>query len=176
MLNNLLLYRILIVNVCGAAILVWAGLQGYIREIYTEDSSHISMVIVVLFLVGLWSVHTRAGKVSKSLNELKAGRKVDVDAVKFLAKGEHINDIANWLVTLGLIGTVVGIIMALSSIDPNTMASATGVQTAIGHLIGGMKVAVYTTLVGAYFGLWLEINRRVLTTATILMIEDARKA
>lgn len=176
MLNNLLIYRLLVVNFCGACLVAWATVQGYTMEIIREDTSYISLVIIGLFLAGLYTVSTRAYKVSKNLNALKAGQSIDVNSVKFLAKGEHVNDISNWLVTLGLLGTVIGFIMALASMDQGQMATAAGVQASIGQLVGGMKVAIYTTLVGAFFGLWLDVNRRILATATVLMLEDAKRS
>lgn len=175
MLSNLLIYRLLILNISAVAVMVWAGLQGYVREVIVGDTSRITVAIIVLFLIGMWSIGVRTWKVSTSLNRLKAGKTVDADGIKFLAKGEHIDDISSWLVTLGLLGTVVGFIMALASMDQSAMSTAQGVQQSIGQLVGGMKVAIYTTLAGGVFGLWLDINRRILKTATVLMIQDAAK-
>lgn len=176
MLNNLLIYRMLIVNACVGAFLVWAGIQGYVGEIVWGDTSRITLAIIGLFAIGMWSLGVRTFKVSKMLNRLKEGKNVDISSVKFAAKGEHIDDISGWLVTLGLIGTVIGFIMALSSMDQSAMATAQGVQGAIGTLVEGMQVAIYTTLAGAFFGLWLDINRRILKTATALMLEDAKES
>lgn len=176
MLNNLLIYRMLVVNTCVAALFIWATMQGYVQTIIEGDSSRITLGIIGLFAIGIWSLGVRTFKVSTVLNRLKRGEAVSVDAAKFIAKGEHIDDISGWLVTLGLIGTVVGFIMALSSMDQGAMATAQGVQAAIGKLVEGMQVAIYTTLAGAFFGLWIDINRRILKTATILMIEDSNSS
>lgn len=172
MLNNLLLYRLVVVNGSAAALLVWAWMQGYVETVVYGDTSRITYAIIALFAIGMWSIALRSWKVSKAFNAIKRGDVADLSPVKFIAKGDHIDDISMWLVTLGLIGTVVGFIMAIGALDTGALATAQGVQQSISQMMGGMKVAIYTTLVGSVLGLWLDVNRRILKTATICMIED----
>jgi hypothetical protein len=171
--KNHLAYRLVIFNACAAAVLGWAAIQGYVQEIVAGDTSGITYAIIALFLIGMWSIGARTLRVTRHMNGIKRGEAVDVSAAKFLAKGEHIDDISGWLVTLGLLGTVVGFIMALTSMDQSALTTAGGVQQSIGQLVGGMKVAIFTTLSGGICGLWLDINRRILRTATVCMLEDA---
>ena len=56
---------------------------------------------------------------------------------------------ANSLVFLGLVGTVIGFIVALSGVDPGTISIAKAVGPLVANLIQGMSIALYTTLVGA---------------------------
>ncbi len=56
---------------------------------------------------------------------------------------------ANSLVFLGLVGTVIGFIVALSGVDPGTISIAKVVGPLVANLIQGMSIALYTTLVGA---------------------------
>jgi len=77
-------------------------------------------------------------------------------------------------VTLGLLGTVIGFAMALSGIDAASLASPAGVQKVAGQLMAGMRIAINTTIVGAVFGLWLDVNRRMVRTATVSLAEDTR--
>ena len=60
-----------------------------------------------------------------------------------------VNYKANSLVFLGLVGTVIGFIVALSSVDPGTISIAKAVGPLVANLIQGMSIALYTTLVGA---------------------------
>jgi hypothetical protein len=174
MLKNLLVYRLVIFNACCIALVVWGAMRGYVQEVVLGDTSRITYVIIALFLAGMWSVGARTLRVSRLLNDIKAKKKVDPDGIKFVAKGEHIDDISGWLVTLGLLGTVIGFIMALTSMDQSALSTASGVQQSIGQLVGGMRVAIFTTLSGGVFGLWLDINRRILKTATVCMLADAK--
>ena len=83
-----------------------------------------------------------------------------------------VRHIANTLIFLGLIGTVIGFIIALSAVDPNTAADAENVASVIATLIGGMSVALNTTLVGATLYLWLTVNYRILTSGTVSLIAE----
>ena len=60
-----------------------------------------------------------------------------------------VHHTANSLVFLGLVGTVIGFIVALSGVDPGTISCAKAVGPMVANLIQGMSIALYTTLVGA---------------------------
>ena len=81
-----------------------------------------------------------------------------------------VRHIANTLVLLGLIGTVVGFIIALSAVGVNLAADIDSVGPMISTLIGGMSVALYTTMVGAILNIWLMINYRLLLGGTVNLI------
>ena len=81
-----------------------------------------------------------------------------------------IRQLANGLVFLGLIGTVIGFIIALSGVDPETAAQFDSVANTVATLISGMSVALYTTLVGAILYVWLIVNHRILTSGVVSLI------
>ena len=81
-----------------------------------------------------------------------------------------VRQIANILVFLGLIGTVIGFIIALSGIDAKSAADTSNIAGMIGTLISGMSVALYTTLLGAVLNLWLTVNYRMLATGTVNLL------
>ena len=83
-----------------------------------------------------------------------------------------VRHIANTLIFLGLIGTVIGFIIALSAVDPNSAADAENVASVIATLIDGMSIALNTTLVGATLYLWLTVNYRLLTSGTVSLIAE----
>ena len=60
-----------------------------------------------------------------------------------------VHHTANSLVFLGLVGTVIGFIVALSGVDPGTISIAKAVGPLVANLIQGMSIALYTTLAGA---------------------------
>ena len=174
MLRNLLIYRIAIFNACGGVMLGWAWQRGYVESAFAGDVSHLTYAIAALFLVGLISCFIRAGKISTQLNIVKQGKYVGrVNGPKTLEKIAHLSDIANWLITLGLLGTVIGFAIALSGVDQNGLASASGVQQAASKLMEGMRVAFTTTLAGGFLGMWIDINRRMIRTAAVSLVEDA---
>lgn len=171
MLRNLLVYRLILLNAAGGAFVTWAYLQGYIATLFAGETTGIGYGIVALFVVGLVALAQRAYKVSMALNSLKGG--VVVDGSKFTAKNAYIGDIAVWLVTMGLLGNIVGFAVAIEGLDLTGGTDAA--LQAIGQMLSGMKVAFYTTLIGTALGLWTDINFRILTTATDLFAKDAAK-
>jgi hypothetical protein len=74
---------------------------------------------------------------------------------------------ANSLVFLGLVGMVIGFIVALFGVDPEYVSSAAAAGP---MLILGMPIALYTTHVGAVLYLWLIVNHRMLASGTVNLI------
>lgn len=122
--------KLIILNTCWAALVVWATVMGYTQFVFTHDVSRISYVIVALFAAGLAGV--------------------------FFGRINHLARLEVWLVTLGLIGNVVGFIIALQHIDTGSLGSAEGVQRVAASLLAGMGVAFCSTLVGAVAAFWVS--------------------
>jgi biopolymer transport protein ExbB/TolQ len=78
---------------------------------------------------------------------------------------------ANSLVLLGLVGTVVGFIIALSGVDPQSAGNVDSIAPMVSELIHGMSVALYTTLVGAVLHLWLKVNYLILSGGAVRLID-----
>ena len=81
-----------------------------------------------------------------------------------------VRHIANALVLLGLIGTVIGFIISLSGVDPTAASDANKVGAMVATLISGMSVALNTTLVGSILYVWLIVNHRILATGTVRLL------
>jgi biopolymer transport protein ExbB/TolQ len=73
-------------------------------------------------------------------------------------------------VFLGLLGTVIGFIMALSGVDAQAAGDVDAIGPMVTMLIDGMSVALYTTLVGAVLNIWLMINYRLLESGTVTLL------
>lgn len=150
-----LAYRFAIANTVGAAFLAWAFLAGHAQQVLAGDISHISYVITALFAIGLASSALWVGRINYNA----------ASADYFKAHTAHIGDISEWLVTLGLIGNVVGFVIALRGVDIGALGGADGAQKVAVQLLAGMGVAFYSTLTGAVFALWTSVNRRLIETA-----------
>ncbi len=186
-----LVLRAALLNAVALALLLVAWLHGLVGPAFATDSTYISHVIVLVFAVGLATCLRRVVQLSRELNELKAARPdPDSRAGRFLARAAGadsqaraalagalrlkltsrltgVRQFANNLVLLGLIGTVVGFIMALSGVDPDTVGDASAIAPMVSSLIEGMGVALYTTLVGAVLNIWLMLNCRLLETGAV---------
>ncbi|TGQ11241.1 hypothetical protein EN858_15075 [Mesorhizobium sp. M4B.F.Ca.ET.215.01.1.1] len=128
--------RLFVLNFAGLCGLAWAASLGYVQFVFTHDVSHISYLISAVFAAAMVGV--------------------------FLGKTGHLERTEVWLVTLGLIGNVVGFIIALQNIDTGSLGTAEGVQKVAASLLAGMGVAFCSTLVGAVSALWISVNAWVI--------------
>lgn len=112
--------------------------------------------------VAVLAACAHAGLLNRFVNDLWLGVPCAVVAgwvvlcVALLAAGkrEAARWEAEWLVFLGLIGTVVGIILALQGVTAGDVADIAGVTDMVAWLITGMGAAFYTTLIGAVGYFW----------------------
>jgi hypothetical protein len=190
----LLLLRFILANVIALALVGAAAGQGWIEELLAADQGGLVRAIIAVFLVGLvWSCQ-RTIQLSRGLNELErfakipgapvpayldavAGRAADSRALlastlrlRLANRVAPIRHLANSLVLLGLIGTVVGFIIALSGVRPEVVSDVAAIGPMVSTLISGMSVALYTTLVGSLLNVWLMVNVRLLEGGTVKLL------
>jgi len=190
----LLVVRFTLINVVAISFLVTAYLQGWLDSIINAYLKELSWGICLVFIYGLGHCAIRVWINSVEINNVKAGTtKSDSQIAKYLQHSEtadaesrtiqfsalrlkltdkvaSIRHIANSLILLGLIGTVIGFIIALSGIDPVKATDVENVAEMISTLINGMSVALNTTLIGSVLYVWLIINYRILVTGTVDLI------
>ena len=190
----LLLLRFGLINLIGLGLLALAQVHGWVAMTLAADHTHLVTVIFLVFLVGLVVCAYRINQTSQELNRAKPfDPLVPSLAAEFLAKsrgrgGESrailistlrlklsqriavVRNTANSLVLLGLIGTVIGFIIALSGVDPEKAGDFNSVAPMVSTLIEGMSTALYTTLVGAVLNVWLMVNYHLLAGGTVKLI------
>lgn len=180
----LLWSRFAALNLVGIAGLFLVWINGWVDRIVLGDTSRISIIIFVLFLIGLVSSAWRIDKVTRELDYLRMGEggrlsdyrraiaSVNSSSatrsleLRLFSRIAFIRHIANTLVLLGLIGTVVGFVLALTDINADMASDVNQVSRMVGTLIEGMGVALYTTLVGSVLNLWLAANYQLVATGT----------
>ncbi|MGI9524994.1 MAG: MotA/TolQ/ExbB proton channel family protein [Hyphomicrobiaceae bacterium] len=192
--RNLLFMRFVLFNVGATALAVAAYFQGWLDGLFLENIWIAALGIFVIFLYGLGLCGLKIWQTTMALNSVRSGSfgpgsraqnylettdfsdpdnrvvQVNLLRLRLTHKISVVKQIANILVFLGLIGTVVGFIMALSGVDAKTAAETAHVAGIIRKLIEGMSVALYTTLLGAVLNLWLSINYRLLATGTVNLL------
>lgn len=87
-------------------------------------------------------------------------------------KHEIIWHVAEGLVTLGLVGTVIGFIMALWPMFTLTDFSFDAVKGLLGDISGGIAVALFTTLTGLITSVILRMQAQFLETSTNTLISE----
>ncbi|MGD9507225.1 MAG: MotA/TolQ/ExbB proton channel family protein [Geminicoccaceae bacterium] len=184
----LLFLRFIAVNGTGLVLLTAVWLQGWIDRILAADDTHICKTIFVLFVVGLVWAAQRTLMLSRELNALQqwpigpptrstrllyemAGRGGHTRAalagtlrLKLLHRIASVRHMASTLVLLGLIGTIVGFIIALSGVNQAAVTDAAAIGPMVATLLHGMAMALYKTLVGSVLNVWLMVNYRLLET------------
>ena len=153
-----------------------------------------SLVIFLVFMVGLGLCAFKVWQTSDELNSMRDFESgADSAAARYMApmvggdadsranlvgalrmKIAHrtavVRHIANSLVLLGLIGTVVGFIIALGGVDPQHASDVKAIAPMVSTLIQGMSTALYTTLVGSVLNVWLMANHQILAGGTVKLI------
>lgn len=185
----LLVLRFALLNLVAASLLGAVWMQGWLDELVRTDTTHLCAIIGLVFLAGLAQAGRRVIQTSVELNEVRlgvgrsptgalvrdlkardpAGRAALVGLLR-LRLGNRIagvRHVANTLVLLGLIGTVIGFIIALSGVDAAAASDVQAIGPMVSRLVGGMSVALYTTLAGSVLNIWLMLNYRLLESGTI---------
>jgi hypothetical protein len=190
----LLLLRFAVINLIATALFCAAWLKGWVELILAGDSTHQVVLIAAVFAYGLircggkiliTSIEinqvgspqsagsSRVQKYLASINRHDAqSRAISASALKMTltSRISSIRHIGNSLVFLGLLGTVIGFIMALSGVDAQAAGDVDAIGPMVTTLIDGMSVALYTTLVGAVLNIWLMVNYRLLESGTVTLL------
>ena len=184
----LLILRYSLINLVGLVFLFVLITQGYVSKAIKADITNMVIVILALFSVGFILAAYRTFWLSRELNYsylkvlppnsiakyfLQNSKKLDASSrnnlaaslrIKLSSKINYIKFMANTLVILGLIGTVIGFIIALSGVDGSVSTNPEEVSKMVSTLIQGMSVALYTTLVGSICSVWLNICYQIMST------------
>ena len=190
-----LVLRFALVNLVAASALLGAAyMQGFIDRVLVADPTHLCLAISCVFLFGFGVSAVQVLHISRELNRVRdfhpllssraasyfalirgnggERRRLAADTLK-LKLSQRISvvrQIAQSLVLLGLIGTVIGFIVALSGVDPTTASDVEAIAPMVSGLIEGMGIALYTTLVGSVLSLWLGVNYQILAGGTVKLI------
>jgi biopolymer transport protein ExbB/TolQ len=192
--RHLLVLRFALVNIIAAGLLGAAYHQGLVERAILADQTYLTVLIFIVFVAGLIVCAHRVMATSRDLEQLssfdplrqshatlylaslrgRAGDSRSLLASTLRMKLTHriavVRNVANSLVLLGLIGTVVGFIIALSGVDPEQAGDVSAITPMVSTLIQGMSTALYTTLVGAILNVWLMINYQLLASGTVKLI------
>lgn len=188
--RHLLALRFALLNIVAAGLLIAVYLQGWLDDGLRGYTAWLTLGICAVFVFGLLLCALQIWRTNYELNAVKlveppslsragsylasiAGRSAESRTIcANLLRNRLGNPIivvrqtADSLVFLGLVGTVIGFIVALSGVDPQTSTQVDEVASMVATLVAGMSIALYTTLVGAVLHVWLMVNHRVLATGT----------
>lgn len=177
---------------------------GLLQTLLAEDYSFISRAILLIYLVASLHVMLVSYFLSIESNELSAegsGSRVRSHVQRYFAllqqpssendeSGEILIDvldgrcrgqfrfgyvIADLMLKLGLLGTVIGFIFMLGSLVDLHSIDINVMQKLLSQMSGGMKVALFTTLTGMSCGVLLNIKYQLLDWGVDNLLDDVRE-
>lgn len=162
MLNNLLFYRIIILNSLGLVALFASYQMGFVQTLIQHDSIGAVYGISALLGIGVIGSLIRGWLISQKANAFNANKGIDiVDVRKMIWNNEFLMYMAGWAVLIGLFGNVWGLLEALSKGSD--------------FLTQGAGVAFGSTAAGILAALWLEVNYLMIRTTTGCLLEDVSR-
>lgn len=165
--------KYLVLNTFLFIVLIYLFFLGFATKVVDADQTYLSVIIFGLFLFGIITTCHYIIIISNKISKIKDLHPTDIDQFYLIdltenylnEKLHNVRYLGNSLVHLGLIGTVLGFIIALSGVSPETVSNIESIKPLVSSLIAGISTALYTTLVGAIFNLWTMANYCILNTA-----------
>lgn len=82
--------------------------------------------------------------------------------------------IADIMIKMGLLGTIIGFIFMLASVSNITDFDVTSMQKILGHMSAGMGTALYTTMAGLVCSAWAALQYQILDRGADDLITEMR--
>ena len=183
--DNIFIYWVYYISLIIIALFI-LGSIGFISNIFRADISYISSLIFVIFnfyifqcgyylyklrdaifyidTVEVYKLHNmfldicseyRLQIESNKQNQISSQDELKSKLYEFVDNGFFISDL---LLKLGIIGTVVGFIIMLSSLSAIDEMNLSKMNNLLLSMSAGMKVALYTTLTGLIGSILLTIQ------------------
>lgn len=163
--KNILIYKLVLLNALAIAWLAVTNYQsGWFTKLFQADTTHLNYATAGLFVliwIGTWG---KARELNTAFNDITGDHLYLNDWVGELRikQMDWIERAAGWMLFLGLIGTLYGLMISLSGVNTGNINSVDGLKTIGVQLITGLRVEISTTLIGAMLALWTEVNYAVM--------------
>src|SRR5262249_29392163 len=128
------LSRCLVLQAIGGAVIAGLWTAGIAGKPFEGDNAFLCWVIVGMGVLGIICVFRR--------------------------RWNDVQWLATHVVRIGLLGTVVGLIIAFAAAKAGGSADPNEIKPMIAAVVNGMYVSLYATLLGIGTNLWLKINLR----------------
>lgn len=175
--------------------------QGLLTALFVDDYSFISRGILGLYLLAslhvLWVAYRLSLEFGHAAGSAAAGHvghyfrllrdatpEPGAEPEQLLLKaleGRCRNGfsygyvVADLMLKLGLLGTVIGFIFMLGSLTDLKSIDINVMQKMLGEMSGGMKVALFTTLTGMSCGVLLNMKYHLLDWSVDGLLDDVRE-
>src|SRR5262245_50496568 len=130
------LSRAVVLQAIGGALLAGLWMAGLAGKPFEGNNGPLCWLIVGMGLLGIGCV--------------------------FFQRWNDVQWLASHIVCFGVLGTVVGLIIAFSAAAQGGSTNPDEIKSMIAAVVNGMHVSLYATLLGIGANLWLKINLRLL--------------
>ena len=130
------LSRFVVLQATGAALIAALWIAGLAEKPFQGDTAPLCWLILAIGALGI--------------------------ACVFLRRWRDVHWLATHVVRIGLLGTVIGLIIAFSAAASGDAGNPEAIKPMIAAVVSGMYVSLYATLLGIGTNLWLKINLRLL--------------
>lgn len=160
---NRLNIKLLAFNAVVIAFIGVAFLSNWIGPILSQDVTHITWLILALAATGVSFTFLKSIGFIRELRE-KYGHGADPnqdqesDLIRANASLSIISMLSYAMIMLGIVGTVIGLILALHTITPENISDASAMFGLVATILHGISIKLSTTLFGILGNLWLRAN------------------
>ena len=133
--------------------------------------------------VGDANSSSAAAMFDSAMERIRRGERIEVRNLitaygsKLKAKVDNISVIAGMLITMGLLGTVIGLIITVTGLDQvlqSSSADFASMKAGLNQTVSGMGTAFYTTFFGALLGgIVLKVLGAELRKSATILVSDA---
>lgn len=194
---------LMVLMLAAAELFAWWLLNdlGFLRQLLEQDRSFVSLLILIIYgLASLWFLldSHRVSRLFDTLWEADAEqgdpllvrfrhqlaevtgtgqREALLQVLETRLRGRYAFGfiVADLMLKLGILGTVIGFILMLGSLTDLNSVDITVMQTLLAEMSAGMKVALYTTLTGLVAGILLNFKFNALDWAVDHLVNDLRE-
>ena len=131
------LSRAVVLQAIGAAMVAGLWIAGLADKPFEGNSGPICWIIIGMGVLGIGCV--------------------------FMQRWNDVQWLATHVVRIGLLGTVLGLIIAFSAAAQGGSTNPDEIKPMITAVVNGMYVSLYATLLGIAVNLWLKVNLRLLS-------------
>jgi len=179
--RRLLILRFTLLNLVAAAFLATAVVEGSILALFDGPAVWMSWAIVAVFVVGLIWCARLCARTSAELDQLNRGvlRRRSRPArwlaepggaeeaekaitIELRSQSAGVRYLAGLLVLLGLVGTVLGLKIAFDNASITATGDLDAAAEMFSTVMGGVGLALSTTLLGVVGNIWLTACWRLL--------------
>jgi hypothetical protein len=197
---------LLILQLAGIELFFWFYLYqiGYLDILLESDQSRVSALIILIYLLANLHIMLTGFHISRHFIDQQQCATVGcrnplLNRFYFQVYTRELSDsdrqglievldtrirsryafgfiVADLMLKLGILGTVIGFIIMLGSLSNLNSVDITVMQTLLVEMSGGMKVALFTTLAGMLAGIVLNVKYNLLDWAVDHLMNDIHES